>query len=119
MGATEKTCKSCGETKHIDQFRVHKNGYALNKCKSCEKSAWTSRYELLKSKKNDIFNIVTKTGESFEVSSKPIEGGKKICSSETDKVLYVKANINRDKARSIFQSYANVNRTGISVTSLV
>jgi hypothetical protein len=109
--STEKVCKVCGKSHPIENFRVHKSGYILNKCKDCEKESWTSR---LNSKKS-FFTVRTKTG-SYNVSTSPISGGRKVTSSATEKVLFVPAGVTRDQARSIFQVYTSVPRTGIFVS---
>lgn len=103
--ATTKVCKVCGHSHPIENFRVHKNGYTLNKCKDCEKAAWMK-----------TFTVTTGSGKVYEVSAKPVKGGRKVTSMATDKVLYVTSGVTRDQARSIFQAYANVSRTGISVS---
>jgi len=115
---TSKKCKVCGEDKPIAEFRLHKSGYRLGKCYQCEKASWKSR-----NKKKDtteaastIFPITTKAGQTFNVSTFPIIGGRKVVSPVTDKVLYTPADVTRDQARSIFQVYADVPRAGISAS---
>lgn len=137
---TEKVCNTCGETKPIAEFRLHKNGYRLNKCYECEKKAWKKRskkqatVEATSTKKtkatkeqnvevisaiSTMFPVTTKSGKTFNVSSVPIRGGRKIESTETDKILYTTPEITRDEARAIFQAFANVPRTGISASIVV
>jgi hypothetical protein len=113
-----KVCKVCGDDKPIGDFRLHKHGYRLNKCYACEKESWKTR-----SKKKDtteaastLFPITTKAGQTFNVSSAPIKGGRKLVSPATDKVLYTPAEVTRDQARALFQVYADVPRTGISAS---
>ncbi len=115
---TSKVCKVCGKDLPIEAFRLHKNGYRLGKCYECEKASWKHR-----NKKKDtteaastLFPVTTKAGQTFNVSSTPIKGGRKVVSSATDKVLYTTPEVTRDQARAIFQAYANVPRTGISAS---
>jgi hypothetical protein len=114
---TSKVCKVCGEDKPIAEFRLHKSGYRLGKCYECEKASWKSR-----NKKKDttaettLFPVTTKAGLTFNVSTFPIKGGRKVVSPATDKVLYTPAEVTRDQARSIFQVYADVPRAGISAS---
>lgn len=114
---TSKVCKVCGTDKPIAEFRLHKNGYRLGKCYECEKASWKSR-----NKKQDpeaastLFPVTTKAGLTFNVSTFPIKGGRKVVSPATDKVLYTPAEVTRDQARSIFQVYADVPRAGISAS---
>lgn len=61
-----------------------------------------------------MIKVKTKTGKSFQISTSPIKGGRKVTSPKTKKVIYVGANVNRDQARVVFASYANVPYTGIS-----
>jgi len=119
---TSKVCKVCGTDKPIEAFRLHKSGYRLGKCYECEKASWKSR-----TKKNDtqseaaiaaatLFPVTTKAGQTFNVSTFPIKGGRKVTSPDTEKILYTPAEVTRDQARAIFQAYANVPRTGISAS---
>ena len=120
---TSKVCKVCGADKPIEAFRLHKSGYRLGKCYDCEKESWKSR-----TKKSDtqseaaiaaaaLFPVTTKAGQTFNVSTFPIKGGRKVVSpAAPEKVLYTSAEVTRDQARAIFQAYANVPRTGISAS---
>ena len=62
------------------------------------------------------FNVTTKNGKSYEVSSTPISGGRKIVSTASDKVLFVAPGVTRDEARAIYATYAKVSYTGISAS---
>lgn len=113
---TTKTCYTCKVEKPINEFRRHKYGHYIGKCIICEKEAQKSRYKKTKVDVSVLFPVTTKAGQTFNVSTYPINGGRKVTSPNTDKVIYTDANITRDEARAIFQSYANVPRTGISAS---
>ena len=123
---TEKVCTVCGKVLPIDAFRTHKSsGFVLNQCKECERIANNNR---AKAKKGNptapvakvaapaTFNVTTKNGKSYEVSSTPISGGRKIVSTASDKVLFVAPGVTRDEARAIYATYAKVSYTGISAS---
>jgi len=109
---TSKVCKSCDTEKPIEDFRLHKSGYRLGKCYVCEKLSWK-----IKRRHSEpvTLSITTKSGNVFVGSTVPINGGKKITSSYSDKVLYVSPSITRDQSRSMFEVYGNVKRNQISV----
>lgn len=116
---TSKVCKVCGADKPIAEFRLHKSGYRLGKCYECEKASWKTRTKKVKDATeaaSTLFPVTTKTGQTFDVSTFPIKGGRKVVSPATDKILYTPAGVTRDQARSIFQVYANVPREGISAS---
>jgi len=119
---TSKVCKVCGNEKPIGEFRLHKNGYRLGKCYACEKEAWKGRSKKTGNQSDTataaaaLFPVTTKAGQTFNVSTFPIKGGRKVTSPSTDMVLYTSPEVTRDQARAIFQVYANVPRTGISAS---
>jgi len=119
---TSKVCKVCGNEKPIEDFRLHKNGYRLGKCYECEKQSWKSRSKKSTNQSDaaiaasTLFPVTTKSGQTFNVSTFPIKGGRKVTSPDTEMILYTPAEVTRDQARAIFQVYANVPRTGISAS---
>jgi hypothetical protein len=112
---TSKVCKSCNTELPIENYRLHKSGYRLGKCYECEKKFWKIRR---KHSEPVTLSITTKSGNVFVGSTVPINGGKKITSSFSDKVMYVSPSITRDQARSMFEIYGDVKRNQISVKSV-
>lgn len=116
---TAKVCKVCNTEKPIADFRLHKSGYRLGKCYECEKASWKTRTKKVKDiteAASTLFPVTTKAGQTFNVSTVPIPGGRKVVSPATDKVIYTTPEVTRDQARSIFQVYADVPRAGISAS---
>jgi len=123
---TEKVCTRCGKVLPIDAFRTHKSGFVLNQCKECERIANNARAKAKKGTATvakvaapatpTTFNVTTKNGKSYNVSSTPISGGRKIVSTASDKVLFVAPGVTRDEARAIYATYAKVSYTGISAS---
>jgi hypothetical protein len=115
---SEKECTRCKKTKPIEEFRQRSFGFILNQCKECEgemnKARRLAKIEAAKVEATSIITITTKSGMVIEASTKPITGGRKTTSPLTDKVLYFAPDVNRDKARVAFSTFANVVRTGIS-----
>jgi len=110
MKTETKVCKCCGRELEVENFRLHKSGYRLGKCTDCERDAWRSR------KPSKTFTVTTGSGKTFEVSTKPIVGGRKVVSCDSTQVLYTQVGVTRDEARSVYQSYTGVSRSGISAT---
>lgn len=115
---TEKVCRRCGIPKPIDQFRPRASGFILNQCRTCEgdmnKARRITKLTLAKAEVSSVVTITTKSGLVIEASTIPITGGRKTTSPLTDKVLYFSPEVNRDKARVAFSTFANVVRTGIT-----
>ena len=109
-----KVCTKCGRTLPVSEYRVHKSGFVLNQCLDCERTAAKSR----NAKRRGQFNVTTRTGKTYKVSTSPLKGGRKVTSANSEKVLYVPAGVNRDEARSIYATYAQVPYTGISATTI-
>jgi hypothetical protein len=110
-----KVCTKCGVEKEIESFRVHKKGFVLNQCKDCEKAATKARRILkaVTSGEVTLINVTTKSGKVIEASTKPIDGGRKATSDNTDKVLYFAPGVSRDTARIAFSAFAGVPTTGV------
>ncbi len=107
-----KTCNKCNTPKEIKEFRIHKSGYTLNQCKSCEKLA--SKLRAIKRKnKTNTFMLKTKNGRIFKASKSPVPNSRKSSHYNSSEIIYV-LNAKRDEARAIFANYANVPMTGIS-----
>lgn len=109
----EKVCRRCGDLKAIEEFRTRPSGFTLNQCRKCEGELGKIR-RAAKTEVSPIITITTKSGVNIEASTKPIAGGRMTSSPLTDKVLYFSHDMNRDKARLAFSTYANIVRTGIS-----
>ena len=113
-----KVCTKCGGEKAEGEFRTHKSGFVLNQCKECEKAATkTRRLAKLASPVAEVevtvLTVTTKSGKVIEASTKPIAGGRKAFSANSDKVLYFASGVTRDTARVAFSAFANVPTTGI------
>ncbi len=111
---TAKSCNRCPEKgeQPIANFRNHKSGYSLNQCKSCERTS--SRLRRKKVVKVPT-TLTTPNGRSFEVSSTPVVGSRKVTTNGSTKVIYV-VGATRDEARSVFQKYAKVARNTVSAS---
>ena len=111
METKVKVCTKCGKELEIENFRVHKTGFILNQCKHCESEATRNRR---KSKTvTEILSVTTKSGRVIEAFTKPISGGRRASSPNTEKVLFFKPGVARDQARIAFSAFANVPMTGI------
>lgn len=107
-----KICRRCEKEKELDKFRLRPTGFRLNQCRECENEM--NKERRLKKKQPQIMKVTTKRGKEVMCSVTPIEGGKKISSPQTDKVLYFENTIDRDTARVAFAAYADITRTGMS-----
>ena len=112
----KKVCRRCEIDKLIEEFRTRASGFVLNQCKSCENEL--SKLRRVKPLVPELVKVTTKSGKEIEASVKPILGGHKTISPNTDKVLYFAPEINRDMARVAFSSFANIPRTGIQFQSI-
>ena len=114
-----KVCTKCGGEKAEGEFRIHKSGFVLNQCKECEKAATKARRiaklvaDVTEVAEVTVFSVTTKSGKVIEASTKPIAGGRKASSPNSDKVLYFATGVTRDTARVAFSAFANVPTTGI------
>jgi hypothetical protein len=113
-----KVCTKCNSELPIENFRIHKSGYVLNQCRSCEKEIALAR---ARTKKGNplpaaatptTFTITTKKGKEFLASLEPTSGSRK--ATNGDNVLYFPAGTTRDEARSAFAIHFNCQMTGIS-----
>lgn len=111
---TEKECRRCHTVKLIEEFRTRPSGFTLNQCRECEGELGKIRRLAKKAAVSPVITITTKSGLTIEASTIPVAGGRKTVSPLTDKVLYFSPDVNRDKARLAFSTFANVVRTGIS-----
>jgi hypothetical protein len=104
-------CNRCNTTQAVGEFRVHKSGYVLGQCKTCERKA----SKLRRKKTTGSFSLETPGGKSFKVSNTPVTGSRKVTHEGTTKVVYV-VGATRDEARSLFAKYANVTRNSVKAT---
>ena len=107
-----KKCTRCKKDKELDEFRLRPTGFRLNQCRECENEM--NKERRLKKQKPQVLVVKTKRGQEVMCSVTPIEGGRKISSPETDKVLYFENTVSRDTARVAFAAYAGISRTGMS-----